>query len=233
MFLILILILIAIIIISKFVFKVNIKKSKALALNNEALDKLTRNLPNNKEVCQSILKDLNNTTTKIEESQDEKSSTSLYMVAPDKILIADLKQSFVRFQTIAHECIHSIQNKKLQILHYILANIYILGYFAIIICNLVMNNKLEIVFAIFMTLVGIPFLVLKFILEKDAIVRSKGVAINYLKKTNKLQAEDINKIEAVYTEINEQGINFNKFNGVLNFCSRIIIYLIICEAFIR
>lgn len=233
MYLILILVLISIIIISKFVFKVNLKKSKALALKNEALDKLTSNLPKNYDVCQSILKELNNSTTKIEESQDEKSSTSLYMVLPDKILIAELKQSFVRFQTIAHECIHSIQNKKLQILHYILANVYILGYLAIIICSLVVNNKLEILFAVFMVAIGIPFLVLKFILEKDAIVKSKGVAINYLKKTNEVEAEDINKIEAVYTEINEQGINFNKFNIILNFCSRIIVYLIICHVFIR
>ena len=37
---------------------------------------------------------------------------SLYIVATNTILISNIKDTFTRVQTIAHECLHSIQNKK-------------------------------------------------------------------------------------------------------------------------
>lgn len=148
------------------------------------------------------------------------------MVLQNKILIANLNKSFFRFQTIAHECRHSVQNKKLQLLHFILANLYNLGYYPIMIAVLLSKNTLLPLFATFMIVVGMSFLMLKYFLEKDAITNSKDIAIDYLKKQN-LNDDDIQKIEAVYGKINEQGINFLKFNNILNFNVKTIFYLII------
>ena len=79
--------------------------------NKEELNSLTAKLPENEEVCKEILKMLDNTSVAVEKNQVEDSSTSLYLVLNNKILIGNMKQSFVRIQTIAHECIHSIQNR--------------------------------------------------------------------------------------------------------------------------
>lgn len=68
----LILVLIIVTILSKFIFKVNIKKSKALAMDNKELDDLVANLPENTHVCKSILKMINNEDVKIEEDKNPK-----------------------------------------------------------------------------------------------------------------------------------------------------------------
>ena len=90
--------------------------------NKEELNGLTAKLPENEEVCKEILKMLDNTSVAVEKNQVEDSTTSLYLVLNNKILIGNMKQSFVRIQTIAHECIHSIQNRKTLLFHFFLAN---------------------------------------------------------------------------------------------------------------
>ena len=69
--------------------------------NKEELNDLTAKLPKNEEVCKEILKMLDNTSVAVEKNQVEDSTTSLYLVLNNKILIGNMKQSFVRIQTIA------------------------------------------------------------------------------------------------------------------------------------
>ena len=72
--------------------------------------------------------------------------TSLYMVISNTILIGNLKGGYARIQTLAHECMHSIQNRKLLLFNYIFSNIYIL-YFLVItiftVFNMVSNKMLQ------------------------------------------------------------------------------------------
>ena len=106
---ILLIIMIIIYLISRYIFDVNIKKIKQIGEDKE-LDKLTQKYPENIEICKWYLKKLKNENVKIEE--DKNSNTTLYLVTSNKIFIADLKESYTRIQTIAHECLHSIQSKK-------------------------------------------------------------------------------------------------------------------------
>ena len=87
----------------------DIKKLKELGYNKE-LNEITNKLPENKQICQTILKKLHNETVEIKESTDNKAS--LYIVLSNSILIANIKDTFTRVQTIAHECLHSVQNKR-------------------------------------------------------------------------------------------------------------------------
>ena len=48
---------------------------------------------------------------KVEENGDNEAS--LYIAVTNKILIANISNTYTRIQTIAHECLHSIQNKKI------------------------------------------------------------------------------------------------------------------------
>lgn len=112
------------------IFDAKIKKIKEIALEEEKkFNKITDKYPSNIEICKYILKKLNNSTVEIEE--DKNAKTSLYIAITNKIIIADVKQSYTRIQTIAHECLHSIQKRKILLFNFIFSNIYIL-YFGII-----------------------------------------------------------------------------------------------------
>src|SRR5574344_2046173 len=102
-------ILIVINIILYFIFGVNISKIKEAA-KNEKLDKVVSLFPENKDICISILKHLKNNKVKIK--QEDSTKTSLYIAITNTILIGNIKQSYTRIQTIAHECLHSIQDRK-------------------------------------------------------------------------------------------------------------------------
>ena len=82
------------------------KKSKKIAENKE-LDELSNSFPENIEICKSILDKLGNSDVQIKEEKESK--TSLYIVVNNTISIANIRDSYTRIQTIAHECIHSIQ----------------------------------------------------------------------------------------------------------------------------
>ena len=107
-----------------FIFNVQVKEIKK-AGENKVLDELTSKFPENKEVCKSILKKLNNTKVKIKENDDKDNKTSLYIAISDTIFIANIKDTYTRIQTIAHECLHSIQSRRLLLFNFIYSNIYI------------------------------------------------------------------------------------------------------------
>ena len=126
MFLIIILLVIA------KIYDINMRKLKQLAEYEETkFNKLVDKYPSNIEICKLILKKLKNENVKIEENKDAKAS--LYIAATNKIVIADVKNSYTRIQTIAHECLHSIQNRKIQLFNFIFSNIYLLYFLTVLI----------------------------------------------------------------------------------------------------
>ena len=112
----------------KNIFGYNVKKLKQVT-ENEELDKITKKYPDNIELCKEYLKKLENEKVKIEENKE--AETSLYIALTDKIIIANVRNSFSRIQTIAHECLHSIQNRKMLIFNFIYYNICIIYFLAI------------------------------------------------------------------------------------------------------
>ena len=127
-FIIILVVLTLIYIFLKIVFCVKIKKLKQFE-KDEYLDKVVSKYPENTQICEEILKKVNNNTVKIEE--DPNSNTTLYLVMSNKIFIANLNKSYTRIQTIAHECLHSIQDKKILWSNFLFSNIYLI-YFIII-----------------------------------------------------------------------------------------------------
>ena len=127
-FIVLLIIVIVVYLILRFIFDFNVKKIKELGEDKE-LDKLTQKYPENVEICKWYLKKLKNKNVKIEE--DKNSNATLYLVMSNKIFIANLKESYTRIQTIAHECLHSIQSKKLLWFNFIFSNVYLV-YFGVI-----------------------------------------------------------------------------------------------------
>lgn len=98
-------------------------------VKNDKLNNMVNKFPENIEICKSILKNLRSENVEIK--KEEESKTSLYIATSNTIIIANIRDSFTRVQTIAHECLHSVQNRKLLLFNFFYSNLYLL-YFAII-----------------------------------------------------------------------------------------------------
>ena len=121
---IIIIICIIFLLILKFAWQIKlkeIKKVKEIGYDKE-LNEITNKLPENKEICESILKKLGNEKVEIKEEKESKSS--FYFVLTNSILIANIKDTFTRVQTIAHECLHSIQNRRTLLFNFVFSNLY-------------------------------------------------------------------------------------------------------------
>ena len=137
MIIIIIISIIAILVIHS-MMKINVKEIEKIALD-EKLNKIASKYPDNTQICKQILKKLQNENVKIEE--DKNSSSTLYIVIQNKISIGNTHESFTRIQTMAHECLHSIQDRKMLIFNFIYSNIYIIYY--IITLILIILKKLQ------------------------------------------------------------------------------------------
>lgn len=238
-FIILISIIVVLIPIMFIVFNVNLREMKKAGENPE-LDKLSQKFPENKEICQTILKKLNNEKVKIQENEDKQAS--LYIAMTDTILIANIKNSYTRIQTIAHECLHSIQNRKMLIFNFIYSNIYMLSF--IIICVLTLSGVIKdkwLFVAIFIIMSFIYYVVRSF-LETDAMTKAEFLAKEYMEEyiaSNKqnvvgnekeqISKQDVEKISNEYKRINIIGIPATQFILFFNCSIKVIIYLVIAS----
>lgn len=216
------------ILILKIIFSVNIKKIKKLGENSK-LDEIASKFPSNIEICKKYLHKLNNENVKIEEEKD--TQTSLYIAMSNKIIIGNLKNNFSRIQTIAHECLHSVQDRKILIFNNIFSNIYLLYFFIIALLALFKILPYKMLFINIFVMLGLVYFVARSYLENDAMIKARFLAKEYMEEENIISKDEINKLINEYDKINNVGIkcvNFSLFSGILY---KLIIISLIC--FIR
>lgn len=230
-YLIIILVLLIAILVLKVAFCINIKDIKSikdLGSDEENL-KLIKDFPDNKQICKDILEMLDNKDVGIEETVDEKSQTSLYLVMSNKILIANINNVFTRIQTVAHECIHSIQNKTLLKFNFIFSNIA--NIYFLLICFLgifkVTNKEVANILLITLILIKFIFYAVRSFLETDAMTRAEYLSKEYIEKVNIVSKEDEQKILAKYKELNKVGIKLYNFALACKAIFSIIVYCFI------
>lgn len=206
--------------------KKNVMKIKQIGEDKE-LNKITNLLPENEQICREILKMLNNENVKIKQSS-ENSQASFYIVATNSILIANIKNTFTRIQTIAHECIHSTQDKRLLWFNFIFSNIY-LFYFAIITILTIFNViTAPNIYAIILVMMSIMLYFVRSYIETDAMTRARFLARDYLEnKTDLIMQSDIDLIIENYDKINDIGIKIYDYKLLFDYLTKIIIYCII------
>lgn len=139
-----------------------------------------------------MLKILNNTNVKIkieDENEDktskEKRKNSLYVAVSDTIFIGNINDTYTRIQTICHECLHSVQPRKLLIFNFIYSNIYILYFWISTILTIVgvfKDFKLQI---IILTILSFFYYVVRAYLENDAMIRARFLAKEYMLRLHK------------------------------------------------
>ncbi len=198
-----------------FMMKTNVKELEEIALDKE-LNSIAEKFPDNTEICKSILRKIENKTTQIEE--DQKSEATLYIAIQDKISIGNTHKSFTRIQTIAHECLHSVQDRKMLIFNFIYSNIYLL-YF-VIICILVILKKIDntMMYSNIFLILSFIYYVVRVFLENDAMIKAQYIAREYMQEQDAVTEEEVNKIFEGFQNLNKgliKGTNCNLFTGIM------------------
>lgn len=212
------------IIILKSIFKINKKEAKELE-NNKSAQAITDKFPENIDIAKEMLEMLNNKNVKIEQAKNTK--TSLYIAVANKISIADLKDNYGRIQTIAHECIHSMQDRTLLLFNFIFSNISII-YFALAIiltlCKVYTNTMLQVFILTMFTLINFS---VRAYLEIDAMTKSRYLAEKYMNQKNLCTKDEQEKLLKEYDKINKVGIPFTLYYLLTNSLIRIMLYIVI------
>ena len=204
----------------------NIRKIEQIAHNKE-LNEITNSLPENEQICKEILKMLKKENVKIKVG-NENSQSSLYIVATNSILIANINNTFTRVQTIAHECIHSVQDKRLLWFNFIFSNIYLL-YFAII-TFLALFNKLPEVnnFAIILVMMSMLLYSVRSYIEHDAMIKARFLAKDYMEKDeNLISKSDIDVVVEHYDKLNDIGVKFYNLKLLFDYLVKVIAFCIV------
>lgn len=219
--------IVAVIVVSA-MMKMNVKELEKIALNSE-LNEITKKYPKNTEICKSILKKLGNETTRIEE--DTRSEATLYIAIQDKISIGNTHDSFTRIQTMAHECLHSVQDKKMLIFNFVYSNIYIM-YF-VIICILSIINKLpnEIMFSNILLILSFIYYVIRIFLENDAMIKAEYVSKEYMEEQNISSSEEIKKVCDGFKRLNDRCIKGTNCSLFVKIMIKVVIFNVLALIF--
>ena len=205
----------------------DVKKIKEIGYDKE-LNKIADKFPNNKEICEEILKKLNNNHVKIEESDETK--TSLYIVASNKIVIANIKDTFTRIQTIAHECLHSIQSKKILMFNFICSSIFLL-YFIVAIFLILFNISNSLIYILVFIFSFFIIYTVRSYLETEAMSKAPFVAKEYMNeyktKNKEISDEDIDILVENFERLNKIGIPITNFYIILTNIVKVILLCIL------
>lgn len=213
--LIIIIIAIIAILIIYLMMKMNIEEMKKIALKPE-LNTIAQKYPRNTEIAKTVLEKLGNKTTKIEEN--ENLEATLYLAIQDKILIGNTHDSYTRIQTIAHECLHSIQDKKMLIFNFIYSNIYFI-YYAII-CILVLFRRLpnEILYSNIFLILSFIYYTVRVFLENDAMIKAQYLAKEYMEEKKCATKNEIERVIHGFEQLNKgciKGTNCSLFIEIM------------------
>lgn len=220
-FVVIIFVLIIILAMLKMIYKINLREIKKIGEDNKALDDIVSKYPSNVEICKKLLKKLKNEKVKIQE--DKETNNCLYIAVSDKIVIANMRNSFTRIQTIAHECLHSIQDRKILLFNFIFSNVHIL-YFAVIFVLIILKKlKYKMLFLSIYIILCFVYYFVRSYLENDAMIKARFLAKQYMEEQKISSSDEIEKVVNEYDKLNYLGIKAVNFGLFLNLSIKIIL----------
>ncbi len=211
-----------------YVFGYHKKELKNIGKDAE-LDKLAEAYPSNIEMCKEYLKKLKNEKVKIEENDE--TEASLYIAVTDKISIANIQKSYTRIQTIAHECLHSIQNRKLLLFNFIFSNIYIIYFIAICVLLILKILPYKMMFLAIFLILSIIYYTVRIYLENDAMIKARYLAKEYMEEKKISSPEEIEKLVGGFDKINNVGIQCINYHFFMQIMVKTFIFVILCLLF--
>jgi len=159
------------------------------------LNDISNKFSSNDVICKQILEIIGNKSTKIKLDQDIKNN--YYVFLTNTIYLSDkekTKNGYQRICIIAHECIHSIQNKIIQVVNFALSNIELIAFIIAFVC-IILKFNVNMVFYSYL-LLNIISIIPRLILEIDATIRSIDLSKKYMK--NKIDENELNVILNIY-----------------------------------
>lgn len=210
--------LVFLLVLIKTIYKININEIKKIGEDNKELDNIAKKYPSNIEICKSILKKLNNEKVTIQE--DKEASNCLYIAVSDKIIIANMRESFTRIQTIAHECLHSVQDRRILLFNFIYSSIYLAFFYVVTILaifKIIPHTHKMLFIAIYLIFSFIYYFVRSY-LEDDAMIKARFLAKEYMEDIKISDEKEIKKIIDEYDKLNNIGIktvNYKLFSATI------------------
>lgn len=194
----------------KIFLNINFKEIKKFEVRgSEELEKYSNKFPEDEKICKDILEKFNNKDVKIKKEAEYNSC--LYTVFNNTITIGKFKQDYMKIQTLAHECIHSCQNKITLWSNFIFTNIYFLYFITILILeffNKLPNSNIHIIILIFLSFIQY---ILRFVLEYEAMIKARFIAQEYIEENKILNKEEKDKLLEEYDKVNKIGIPFMNY----------------------
>ena len=170
--------LVFLLVLIKTIYKININEIKKIGEDNKELDNIAKKYPSNMEICKSILKKLKNEKVTIQE--DKEANNCLYIAVSDKIIIANMRESFTRIQTIAHECLHSVQDRRILLFNFIYSIFYLLYFYVIAILAIFKILPQKNLFITIYIILSYIYYFVRSYLENDAMIKARFLAKEYM-----------------------------------------------------
>ena len=138
------------------------------------------------------------------------------------------KNTFARVQTIAHECLHSVQDRKMLLFNFVYSNIYLLSFIVLAVLlalGVIPNGVLAILCFTFLSFV---YYFVRSYLEMDAMTKAKYLAKEYMQEKEVTTKENIEKLVEAFEQINKIGIPYTIYKLFSNCMVKIILLAGIC-----
>lgn len=219
---IIILISIIMIVLLKIGFNIKFKDIKSLNnRKNEELARLVNKFASDEEICKQILDRKGKKEVKVKINKEYDSC--LYTVYNNTITIGKFKEDYIKIQTIAHECIHACQEKKVLWFNFIISNIYNI-YFLVIIILAIFKPINTILLTFILLMLSTVKIIVRMYLENEAMNRAKYEAKEYIEENKILTKDEEEKILEEYDDINKIGIPFYNYIMITNELVKVISY---------
>ena len=217
-----------VIVLLAYIFDYNRKEMKHIG-EDEELDELAKVYPSNIEMCREYLKKVKNDKVQIEENEGTESS--LYIAITDKILIGNIQKSYTRIQTIAHECLHSIQSRKLLLFNFIFSNIYLIYFITICILMIFKLLPFKMMFLAIFFILSMIYYMVRVFLENDAMIKASYLAKEYMEEKKISSPEEIEKLVVGFDKINAVGIKCINYHFFMEIMVKVFVIAILGSVF--
>ena len=168
---------------------------------------------------------MNNEKVRIQE--DKEANNCLYIAVLDKILIANMRDSFTRIQTIAHECLHSVQDRRILLFNFIFSCFYVTMFYISSILAILKLIQNKMIFICTYIILSYVYFFIRSYLENDAMIKARFLAKEYMEDERVSNKNEIEKIVSEYDKLNNIGIKTVNFSLFTNTVYRIIILALI------
>ena len=138
-----------------------------------------------------------------------------------------MRESFTRIQTIAHECLHSVQDRRILLFNFIYSCFYVTMFYISSILGVLKLIQNKMIFICIYIILSYVYFFIRSYLENDAMIKAKFLAEKYMEDEKISNKNEIKKIISEYDKLNNIGIKTVDYSLFTNTVYRTIILALI------